>query len=1145
MQEGNSITYTGGTVSGSPTVVATLQGFDTQWRDLATVTPGSIALDDTHVGFKLRIKEVATNAFGTTTATSSVTTAISRSDLNWVANPDAETTPLGVGPNIGTEAITQDATHVDTGSKAIKVVTLGNTAFEGIFGPIWGSQGQAIYAPAGQARTYVVRAFIPSGVTLRLACNYFDSGYNLIQAASTPAVGTGAYAIYTLSVPAIGVDCAHQLELTTGSSGASLASQTFYVDKRILSDVVTTPVGITLVGSVITKAQSGSAAFSQAFTVPSGVVNGCMVIVQSYDDKTRPIDTSGTGSPNAPKWGASAATLLSKPNPASGPNTEWWIIKNPPAGTNNVTFSHTNSVAGVLAIYLLQGVDQTTPTSAIAAAVVNTVATHPTISVPSTATDFVIGTSVFGATNVTTLSQDSGPTQRYNIKQFTTFGIHSGGATYAGDGTSKTFGWFESNAGSGQPSVLTAVAFKAAGPPPPPVNTALPVITGTPAQDGMVSVSDGSWQAGVSAPTSFSYQFLNGPSSSGPWSPIDAASSASYFPTAQDVGKYIVADVTAYDAGGSTKVRSAPVGPVIVTYPIWDSPPNLYTVEGGSPRVGQTAYVDEGETENSPTSYVKQWQRDAGTPGSAFSDFGSPMDNYTFTAADEHYSFRVHETATNSTGSADAYSNVIGPVEPQTPLLDSGNGQDENPLASLWQQIQSGTLPMKRVGNHFASTGDSGPSAQASRPDVSLADMLVRFRVTALPVTAGRGVGAWFRCQNTGVAGAARGYAFDYILGSGFTLFCMTSDGSYAQIAAWNTSHVLALNEYLVAQISGSRIDAWYEDVAGVLHPMFINVVDTTIAGIGTGGMEANSNEIRIDNFDIQPVTTHPIYTVQRALYLPASYDGSDVRLVQKGYGNDTDVQADMTVRDDWQKVHLSFQPTISLDGEFDVVEVGLPPTTGEAIYVDGLQTELGPIATPFRLTTSDAGRIQAESDIVDETTFGAIFRVSYGFDYADQLDQDAGLFDWRDDEDNRLSLVLANGTKLWTFQRLAGGVGTQVVSDEQIFSEGDQATVAIQATATDIQISVDGADFVSVGNTTIPGLVATLFDIAGLDAENQGNLRVRYAAFMRGNLTNFDIAAIHNILVGGRQPLLGDFPTSANITAIMPMIDETFYKPL
>lgn len=1138
-QEGSNLTYAQGTASGSPTYGATLQGYDTQWRDLATVTPGTITLADQHVGLKLRVKEVATNAYGSTISFTAVTLPISRSDANWIANPGAESSTLGVASNIGTEVVTQDATNVDTGSHAIKCVTAGNTAFEGIFGPIWGAEAQAIFVPAGQSRTYAVRSKIPSGVQMRLACNYFDSGYKLIQSASKLVVGTGAYATYTLDVPAIGVDSAHQVELTTGSAGSSLASQTFYADSRTLSDVVTTSVGISLVGSVVTKAQIATS-WSQSFTVPAGVANGLLVIVQAYDDFSRPI---GPGA-SAPTWGANAATLLQKPSVAAGGNVEWWVIENPPAGTNSVAYSHTSQVAGVLAIYLLQGVDQATLTSLIATPVKSNTATHPTLSIATTVTDFVIGACVFSATSTTTLSQDSGPTTRYNTKEFSGFGIHGAGATYAGDGSAKTFGWFEANAGAGQPSVLTAVAFKAAGPPPPPTNTSLPVITGTVAQDNTVSVSDGGWQAGASAPVSFSYQYLSAPSATGPWQPIDGAIQAQYRPTADVVGKWLVADVTAYDAGGSTKARSVAVGPVTVTYPIWDASPNLYG-PNDPPRVGDTLTVDNGLTENSPTSYVKQWRRNAGTPGSSFSDMAGVLgDNYVLQPADEHYEFEVRVTAENDTGSADATSNTLGPVEPQIAVVDSGNGPDQNPLPAPFLRVQSDTYHVQRLGNQFASAAPGTNVAQAVLSTISLEDMEITIRVPVLP-GAGGGVGIRLRTQNAEDATQAAGYAFDYFVGTGFQLYVMTAGGSYAQLGTTVSPHALAPFEYLVARISGTTIDTWWKGVDGVRHSVFSGIEDGTVTGLGCGGFELNDSVGRIDNVDVQPVTVHPIYTTQRRIYIPANYDGTDLRVEQTGYGADSDKQVNMAVRDDWQRVPVNFQPTISLAGAISVVEKGLPPTDGRFVYVDGMQTEQAPIATPFRLTSSGAGRVQAESDIADEATFGVVFRISYGFSSEDNLDSDAGLFDWRDDADNRLSLYLQGGSKEWVFERFSSGVGTHVISDAQVFADGVEATIAAQATPSGLMVSVNGAPYISAANANIPALAASLLDIGGLDGENQGNVRIKYAAWMHGTLSDLDVANLHSILESGRKPLLGNFPTSANITAIMPMIDDTFYKPL
>ena len=87
-------------------------------------------------------------------------------------------------------------------------------------------------------------------------------------------------------------------------------------------------------------------------------------------------------------------------------------------------------------------------------------------------------------------------------------------------------------------------------PPPAPVNTALPVISGTAQSGQTLSSSTGSWQ---NSPTGYSYQWARcNPACTA----IGGATAASYQATNTDVGTKLQVTVTASNAGGSTPATS-------------------------------------------------------------------------------------------------------------------------------------------------------------------------------------------------------------------------------------------------------------------------------------------------------------------------------------------------------------------------------------------------------------------------------------------------------------------------------------------------------------------------------------------------------------------------------------------------------------
>jgi len=87
-----------------------------------------------------------------------------------------------------------------------------------------------------------------------------------------------------------------------------------------------------------------------------------------------------------------------------------------------------------------------------------------------------------------------------------------------------------------------------------PVNTAIPVISGTTTEGEVLSTTTGTW---TNSPSSYAYQWKNNGSN------IGGATSSSYLLTAGDVGDTITVDVTATNgSGSSTPATSSGVGPI-------------------------------------------------------------------------------------------------------------------------------------------------------------------------------------------------------------------------------------------------------------------------------------------------------------------------------------------------------------------------------------------------------------------------------------------------------------------------------------------------------------------------------------------------------------------------------------------------------
>ena len=191
--------------------------------------------------------------------------------------------------------------------------------------------------------------------------------------------------------------------------------------------------------------------------------------------------------------------------------------------------------------------------------------------------------------------------------------------------------------------------------PPLPVNTVLPVITGTVAVGQVLTASTGAWS---NAPTTYAYQWQRCSGSPLACTAISAATAATYTLTSADAGFSTAVQVTATNAGGSASISSA--GAALPSPPVLRAPPSI----PGTPQQGQPVTEKAAVWANTPTAVTYQWYVCDSSTNNCAAITAATARSYTPTAGDVGGTLQLSETASNAGGSATGYSPFAGPVVP-------------------------------------------------------------------------------------------------------------------------------------------------------------------------------------------------------------------------------------------------------------------------------------------------------------------------------------------------------------------------------------------------------------------------------------------------------------------------------------------------
>lgn len=196
--------------------------------------------------------------------------------------------------------------------------------------------------------------------------------------------------------------------------------------------------------------------------------------------------------------------------------------------------------------------------------------------------------------------------------------------------------------------------------------------------------------------------------------------------------------------------------------------------------------------------------------------------------------------------------------------------------------------------------------------------------------------------------------------------------------------------------------------------------------------------------------------------------------------------------------------------------------------YIDGLQIETQPIATPYVETDggtasrSDA-RVRLPVDL-DESVGWIAVRLRAGWTSTGDPSSNPVVWQWRDDDSNMFELRYDTANNQWDFERINGGSSGEVVIADA-YTKEDYITLVAAWTATTLRLSLDGGDFVSANDTNIPTLTTTTVDVGShIGSSEHFDSDIVWMVGGKGTLTDLDVDGFDANT--NRPPRRVDLPT-------------------
>jgi hypothetical protein len=187
-----------------------------------------------------------------------------------------------------------------------------------------------------------------------------------------------------------------------------------------------------------------------------------------------------------------------------------------------------------------------------------------------------------------------------------------------------------------------------------------PAVTGQAIQAQPLTASAGSWTV---EPAKVAYAWQRCNANGRICLAIDGATSATYVPTAADVGHALAALVVATIGTSTVTAFSTATDPVKAAGLVNSAPPAV----GGLLRVGQKLTGTTGTwTGVAPITFHFQWYRCDANGAHCLSVHGATKATYTLVAKDVGHTLGLTVTATDSSESKAAYASLAGPIAAKT-----------------------------------------------------------------------------------------------------------------------------------------------------------------------------------------------------------------------------------------------------------------------------------------------------------------------------------------------------------------------------------------------------------------------------------------------------------------------------------------------